>query len=134
MLPTTTERNDRRPHVLPVSSSSPFFSKEAEEEGTRGRDSRSGTDANGFFGGDSPSSMLPDGRQNQSPSSLTPPAAIKTATTMQSNRDFAKSNLSEYNLLDLVGEGSFGKVYKARKKFTGETSAIKFIAKKGKTE
>lgn len=134
MLPTTTERNDRRPHVLPVSSSSPFFSKEAEEEGTRGRDSRSGTDANGFFGGDSPSSMLPDGRQNQSPSSLTPPAAKKTATTMQSNRDFAKSNLSEYNLLDLVGEGSFGKVYKARKKFTGETSAIKFIAKKGKTE
>ena len=44
------------------------------------------------------------------------------------------SRLSEYNLLDLVGEGSFGKVYKARKKFTGETSAIKFIAKKGKTE
>jgi serine/threonine protein kinase len=102
-----------------------------QDGGTRRTDVLTGTDANALCG-DSPSSIFD--RDNQSPSSLTPPAAKTTTTTMQSNRDFAKSKLSEYNLLDLVGEGSFGKVYKARKKFTGETSAIKFIAKKGKTE
>ena len=35
---------------------------------------------------------------------------------------------------ELVGEGSFGKVYKARRKFTGRIVAMKFIMKHGKSE
>ncbi|XP_071693687.1 serine/threonine-protein kinase TIO [Rutidosis leptorrhynchoides] len=39
-----------------------------------------------------------------------------------------------YHVIELVGEGSFGKVYKGRRKFTGQTVAMKFILKHGKTE
>lgn len=37
-------------------------------------------------------------------------------------------------MLDLIGEGSFGKVYKGRKKYTGHVVALKFIPKAGKAE
>ena len=40
----------------------------------------------------------------------------------------------KYTIQDLIGSGSFGKVYKARRKFTGHIVAMKFITKKGKTE
>jgi|TARA_B110000977_G_scaffold112452_1_gene145707 serine/threonine protein kinase len=40
----------------------------------------------------------------------------------------------DYHILELVGEGSFGRVYKARRKFTGAITAMKFIAKHGKSE
>jgi len=45
-----------------------------------------------------------------------------------------KGASDDYHILELVGEGSFGKVYKARRKFTGAITAMKFIAKHGKTE
>jgi fused-like protein len=34
----------------------------------------------------------------------------------------------------LIGQGAYGQVYKARKKFTGQFVAIKSIKKKGKQE
>lgn len=37
-------------------------------------------------------------------------------------------------MIELVGEGSFGKVYKGRRKYTGKTVALKFILKHGKSE
>ena len=37
-------------------------------------------------------------------------------------------------MLHLIGEGCFGKVFKGRLKFTGKVVALKFIAKRGKTE
>ena len=40
-----------------------------------------------------------------------------------------KGTSDDYHILELVGEGSFGKVYKARRKFTGAITAMKFIAK-----
>ena len=43
-------------------------------------------------------------------------------------------SVDDYHVIELVGEGSFGKVYKARRKFTGQITAMKFIAKHGKTE
>ncbi|MEQ2282747.1 hypothetical protein AMECASPLE_004022 [Ameca splendens] len=39
-----------------------------------------------------------------------------------------------YHVLDLVGEGSFGRVYKGRKKFTGQVVALKFMPKVGRSE
>ncbi|WJX17387.1 non-specific serine/threonine protein kinase [Trifolium repens] len=43
-------------------------------------------------------------------------------------------SVDKYHVIELVGEGSFGKVYKGRRKYTGQTVAMKFIMKHGKTE
>ena len=90
-----------------------------------------------FIAASSPSSLLLR-RQSEEEEEERGGETMSTKAMMsgdkKSNNNNNSGRLSEYNLLDLVGEGSFGKVYKARKKFTGETSAIKFIAKKGKTE
>ena len=37
-------------------------------------------------------------------------------------------------MLDMIGEGSFGRVYKGRKRFTGQAVAMKLISKTGRTE
>ncbi|KAJ0647508.1 putative protein kinase ULK-Fused family [Helianthus annuus] len=42
--------------------------------------------------------------------------------------------VENYHVIELVGEGSFGKVYKGRRNFTGQTVAMKFILKHGKSE
>ncbi|KAL3524521.1 hypothetical protein ACH5RR_017355 [Cinchona calisaya] len=42
--------------------------------------------------------------------------------------------IENYHVTELVGEGSFGKVYKGRRKFTGQTVAMKFIPKHGKSD
>ncbi|KAG6668932.1 serine/threonine-protein kinase TIO [Carya illinoinensis] len=42
--------------------------------------------------------------------------------------------IENYHVIELVGEGSFGKVYKGRRKYTGQTVAMKFIMKHGKSD
>uniref|UniRef100_A0A3Q2SSL6 non-specific serine/threonine protein kinase n=1 Tax=Fundulus heteroclitus TaxID=8078 RepID=A0A3Q2SSL6_FUNHE len=42
--------------------------------------------------------------------------------------------MESYHVLNLVGEGSFGRVYKGRKKFTGQVVALKFMPKVGRSE
>ncbi|CAD7695598.1 unnamed protein product [Ostreobium quekettii] len=42
--------------------------------------------------------------------------------------------MDNYHVIDLVGEGSFGKVYKGRRRCTGQITAMKFIMKHGKSE
>lgn len=42
--------------------------------------------------------------------------------------------MEKYHLIQQIGEGSFGKVYKARRKYTSRMVAIKMIGKKGQTE
>ena len=42
--------------------------------------------------------------------------------------------MEKYHVLELIGEGSFGRVYKGRKKYTGHVVALKFIPKAGKAE
>lgn len=49
--------------------------------------------------------------------------------TMQS-----ETSMDNYHVLELIGEGSFGKVYKGRRKFSGQIVAMKFIIKHGKSE
>ena len=44
-----------------------------------------------------------------------------------------RREMEKYAVLDLVGEGSFGKVYRGRVKYTGRVVALKFISKAGKT-
>jgi fused-like protein len=41
--------------------------------------------------------------------------------------------MENYQIIELVGEGCFGKVYKGRRKYTGQIVALKFIVKKGKS-
>lgn len=40
--------------------------------------------------------------------------------------------MDNYHILEPIGEGSFGKVYKGRRKSTGQLVAMKFIVKRGK--
>lgn len=42
--------------------------------------------------------------------------------------------MENYVVIEKIGEGSFGKVYKGRRKYTGQIVAIKFINKKGKSK
>ncbi|RUS86279.1 hypothetical protein EGW08_005971, partial [Elysia chlorotica] len=42
--------------------------------------------------------------------------------------------MENYHVLEIIGEGSFGKVYKGRKKYTSQIVALKFIPKMGKSE
>lgn len=42
--------------------------------------------------------------------------------------------MQKYAVMQLVGEGSFGKVYKGRRRGTCETVALKVITKAGKSE
>ncbi|CAN6927617.1 hypothetical protein Bca52824_080674 [Brassica carinata] len=42
--------------------------------------------------------------------------------------------VEDYHAIELVGEGSFGRVYKGRRKYTGQTVAMKFIMKQGKSD
>lgn len=41
--------------------------------------------------------------------------------------------LDDYHILERIGEGSFGKVYRGRRKFTGYVVALKFVYKRGKS-
>ncbi|XP_068100245.1 serine/threonine-protein kinase 36 isoform X2 [Hyperolius riggenbachi] len=42
--------------------------------------------------------------------------------------------MEKYHVLDLIGEGSFGRVYKGRRRYSGEIVALKFIPKIGRSE
>ncbi|KAK9536406.1 hypothetical protein VZT92_006186 [Zoarces viviparus] len=42
--------------------------------------------------------------------------------------------MNSYHVMELAGEGSFGRVYKGRKRFTGQVVALKFIPKVGRSE
>ncbi|KAG5843751.1 hypothetical protein ANANG_G00154230 [Anguilla anguilla] len=42
--------------------------------------------------------------------------------------------MDTYHVLEMIGEGSFGRVYKGRKKFSGQVVALKFIPKVGRSE
>ncbi|XP_063791575.1 serine/threonine-protein kinase 36 isoform X2 [Pseudophryne corroboree] len=42
--------------------------------------------------------------------------------------------MEKYHVLELIGEGSFGRVYKGRRKLSGEIVALKFIPKVGRSE
>ena len=41
--------------------------------------------------------------------------------------------MDAYHVLERVGEGSFGKVFRGRRRFTGQIVALKFISKSGKS-
>ena len=53
----------------------------------------------------------------------------KTTPLLRSN-----STVDDYHVLERIGEGSFGKVYKGRRRFTGQIVALKFVSKKGKSK
>ena len=46
----------------------------------------------------------------------------------------SECGLDRYHVLQGVGEGSFGKVFKGRRKYCGQIVALKFIPKGGRSE
>uniref|UniRef100_A0A8C2MR19 Serine/threonine-protein kinase 36 n=1 Tax=Cricetulus griseus TaxID=10029 RepID=A0A8C2MR19_CRIGR len=42
--------------------------------------------------------------------------------------------MEKYHVLEMIGEGSFGRVYKGRKKYSAQVVALKFIPKLGRSE
>jgi fused len=42
--------------------------------------------------------------------------------------------MDNYHILHPIGEGSFGKVFKGRRKNSGQILALKFISKRGKSD
>ncbi|XP_053474268.1 serine/threonine-protein kinase 36 isoform X1 [Ictalurus furcatus] len=42
--------------------------------------------------------------------------------------------MEQYHVLEMIGEGSFGRVFKGRRKFSGQVVALKFIPKVGRSE
>ncbi|XDV20857.1 hypothetical protein PO909_026070 [Leuciscus waleckii] len=42
--------------------------------------------------------------------------------------------MDQYHILEVIGEGSFGRVFKGRRKFSGQVVALKFIPKVGRSE
>lgn len=40
--------------------------------------------------------------------------------------------MDAYHILERIGEGSFGKVYRGRRKYSGHIVALKFVTKRGK--
>ena len=44
------------------------------------------------------------------------------------------AGMENYHVLQQVGEGSFGKVYKGRRKYCGQVVALKFIPKGGRSQ
>ena len=48
--------------------------------------------------------------------------------------DVSNTTMENYHVLELIGEGSFGKVYKGRRKYSGQIVAMKFIIKHGKSD
>ena len=42
--------------------------------------------------------------------------------------------MDEYHLAEQIGEGSFGKVFKGRRRYTSQIVALKLINKHGKSE
>ncbi|XP_031428323.1 serine/threonine-protein kinase 36 isoform X2 [Clupea harengus] len=42
--------------------------------------------------------------------------------------------MENYHVLEMIGEGSFGRVYKGRRKYSGQAVALKFIPKVGRSE
>ncbi len=42
--------------------------------------------------------------------------------------------MQNYHILERIGEGSFGKVYRGRRKYSGHIVALKFVSKRGKSE
>ena len=41
--------------------------------------------------------------------------------------------MENYHILERIGEGSFGKVYRGRRKYSGNVVALKFVSKRGKS-
>ncbi|TRY83964.1 hypothetical protein DNTS_006537 [Danionella cerebrum] len=61
--------------------------------------------------------------------------ATKLNTFNLGQRNKASSlTMDKYHILEVIGEGSFGRVYKGRKKFSGQVVALKFIPKVGRSE
>lgn len=42
--------------------------------------------------------------------------------------------MDKYHVLEMIGEGSFGRVYKGRRKYSAQVVALKFIPKLGRSE
>ncbi|KAI4890573.1 hypothetical protein NFI96_016198 [Prochilodus magdalenae] len=78
----------------------------------------------------------PESQAGQGASLINPLATLPEHLSLQ-RRDLAMvvtSKMEQYHVLEMIGEGSFGRVYKGRRKFSGQVVALKFIPKVGRSE
>ena len=59
---------------------------------------------------------------------------VQTKPQNNFNSPDMQTKVENYQILESIGEGSFGKVYKGRKKYTGQIVALKYISKSGRSE
>lgn len=63
-----------------------------------------------------------------------PPTTRTARATMAMEPLTSKTSIDDYVIIRPVGEGSFGKVFQARQRYSGRACAMKFIPKHGKTD
>ena len=72
-------------------------------------------------------------RRNASAGSA-PPRSTGSAPPVPCESGSRAVGMENYHILQQVGEGSFGKVYKGRRKYCGQVVALKFIPKGGRSQ
>ncbi|XP_061240798.1 serine/threonine-protein kinase 36 isoform X4 [Bos javanicus] len=68
-----------------------------------------------------------------------PPRCVELSLELTISTSFLQSDpeisvMEKYHVLEMIGEGSFGRVYKGRRKYSAQVVALKFIPKLGRSE